>query len=405
MTESTPEGLETRSARRVAETAEPEASGGFFARRRLLVALVAGATAAALAITGGFVMSSSPKTITLDINGGIVEISTRATSVAAALEGEGIRLGLHDAVTPAFDEPLHDGAEIVIRTGRQVLFEVDGEATTEWVAAMDASEALEQLSHLGRDVRLVASRGGGRAEVSLPLSENNGSVAIVADGRTQVVTYLGGSADDVLATAGVVLSVQDLVTVVDVAEAGIGGAGDARVALVVQRVLTAEDVVSEVLPYESIQINDAERFVDLPPVVRQYGVEGSATRRFRILLVDGVETERLLISDETVEPVNHIVAIGTRERPIIPGVSGEPIPDHIWVALAQCESGGRPTVISSNGLWHGLYQFRVDTWQSVGGVGLPSDATPEEQRMRAQMLQARSGWGQWPACARRLGLL
>ena len=40
----------------------------------------------------------------------------------------------------------------------------------------------------------------------------------------------------------------------------------------------------------------------------------------------------------------------------------------------------------------------------MGGSGLPSQASAEEQTMRAQTLQARSGWGQWPACSKKLGL-
>ena len=77
----------------------------------------------------------------------------------------------------------------------------------------------------------------------------------------------------------------------------------------------------------------------------------------------------------------------------------------VWARLAQCESGGNPRAVSANGLYHGLYQFSVQTWQAMGGSGLPSHASPGEQTQRAQALQARSGWGQWPACAKKLGLL
>ncbi|HLS13685.1 MAG TPA: transglycosylase family protein, partial [Beutenbergiaceae bacterium] len=87
-----------------------------------------------------------------------------------------------------------------------------------------------------------------------------------------------------------------------------------------------------------------------------------------------------------------------------PGDSGG-VPDGVWSQLAQCESGGDPTAVSPSGTYHGLYQFSVATWQSVGGSGLPSEASPAEQTQRAQALQARSGWGQWPACAASLGLL
>lgn len=69
-----------------------------------------------------------------------------------------------------------------------------------------------------------------------------------------------------------------------------------------------------------------------------------------------------------------------------------------WEALAECESGGDPTIVSSNGLWYGLYQFTIGTWQSVGGTGLPTEASPEEQLMRAQILYRRSGAGPWPNC-------
>lgn len=76
----------------------------------------------------------------------------------------------------------------------------------------------------------------------------------------------------------------------------------------------------------------------------------------------------------------------------------------VWYQLALCESGGRANAVSPNGKYHGLYQFLPSTWRAMGGSGLPSQASPEEQTMRAKMLQARSGWGQWPACTAKLGL-
>ena len=76
----------------------------------------------------------------------------------------------------------------------------------------------------------------------------------------------------------------------------------------------------------------------------------------------------------------------------------------MWARLAQCESGGNPRAVSASGTYHGLYQFSVATWRSVGGSGLPSQASPAEQTKRAQILQQRAGWGQWPACSAKLGL-
>jgi hypothetical protein len=67
-------------------------------------------------------------------------------------------------------------------------------------------------------------------------------------------------------------------------------------------------------------------------------------------------------------------------------------------AIAACESGGDPTAVSADGTYHGKYQFSVETWAAMGGSGLPSQAPEAEQDMRAAMLYAQSGPGQWPVC-------
>lgn len=76
----------------------------------------------------------------------------------------------------------------------------------------------------------------------------------------------------------------------------------------------------------------------------------------------------------------------------------------VWDKLAQLESGGNWNTNTGNGYYGGL-QFSLPTWRAMGGSGLPSDASKEEQIMRAKILQARSGWGQWPACSKALGLI
>ena len=76
--------------------------------------------------------------------------------------------------------------------------------------------------------------------------------------------------------------------------------------------------------------------------------------------------------------------------------------DDIWAKLRKCEAGGRYDANSGNG-YYGAYQFSAGTWRSLGYPGLPHQAPPEMQNEAARRLQARSGWGQWPACARRIG--
>ena len=74
----------------------------------------------------------------------------------------------------------------------------------------------------------------------------------------------------------------------------------------------------------------------------------------------------------------------------------------VWARLRQCESGGRYATNSGNG-FYGAYQFHPQTWRNLGYPGLPHQAPPEMQDEAARKLQARSGWGQWPVCSRRIG--
>jgi hypothetical protein len=72
--------------------------------------------------------------------------------------------------------------------------------------------------------------------------------------------------------------------------------------------------------------------------------------------------------------------------------------------IALCESSGNPSLDTGNG-FYGAFQFALATWRSLGLEGKPSDYSYEEQKAAAMKLQALRGWGQWPACARKYGLV
>ena len=76
--------------------------------------------------------------------------------------------------------------------------------------------------------------------------------------------------------------------------------------------------------------------------------------------------------------------------------------DALWQRLRNCEAGGNYQRNSGNG-YYGAYQMSAGTWRSLGYGGMPHQAPPEVQDQAARKLQARSGWGQWPACSRRVG--
>ena len=97
-----------------------------------------------------------------------------------------------------------------------------------------------------------------------------------------------------------------------------------------------------------------------------------------------------------------VAAPVVRKAPsVLPAV--DPNSMGVWDRIAQCESGGNWSINTGNGFYGGL-QFTLSSWRAVGGTGYPNQASRDEQIARAQMLQARQGWGAWPVCSIRAGV-
>jgi peptidoglycan hydrolase-like protein with peptidoglycan-binding domain len=92
---------------------------------------------------------------------------------------------------------------------------------------------------------------------------------------------------------------------------------------------------------------------------------------------------------------------GSTGRAPEPSRSGDRAAGLNWPALARCESGGNPGAVNPAG-YYGLYQFSPGTWRSVGGSGLPSNASSAEQTRRAVILFGRTGASSWPSCGHHL---
>ena len=393
----------------------------------------------AAAVTAG-----ANKTVALDVDGNTYEVSTFSSDIEGLLTDEGIELAEHDLVVPEPQESLRHGAEVVVRSAQEVGFQIDGSYETLWTTSLSADEALTHLTAGGRDATLTASRSSdGRVELAMPLTQG-GPVTILVDDEERTVEARGPmDLEGVLRLAEISLNPADRVSL------GVDDAGAAL--LTINRVEAGESTRTETVEHDSVERDTSDLYAGESRVVQE-GQDGERTYTVAEVLVDGeVESTKRVGSELTTEPQDRIVEVGTAPRPApqptssgssggssggsssdsgssssgssssgssdssssssgssssgSSGSSGGSVPDGVWGQLAQCESGGNPSIVSANGLYHGLYQFRVDTWQSVGGSGLPSEASPAEQTERAKILQQRSGWGQWPACARSLGLL
>ncbi|MGB3474345.1 MAG: transglycosylase family protein [Mycobacterium sp.] len=82
-------------------------------------------------------------------------------------------------------------------------------------------------------------------------------------------------------------------------------------------------------------------------------------------------------------------------------LSGSASADPIdWEAIARCESGGNWTADTGDGGYGGL-QISVADWGDNGGVGLPSQASAQQQIAVAKRIMANRGPGAWAGCVSR----
>jgi hypothetical protein len=77
--------------------------------------------------------------------------------------------------------------------------------------------------------------------------------------------------------------------------------------------------------------------------------------------------------------------------------------DEALAKLRSCESGVY-TRNSGNG-YYGAYQYAIGSWGNFGGYARADLAPAEIQDQKVRIDVAAHGWGAWPTCARKMGLM
>ncbi|THA81422.1 DUF348 domain-containing protein [Streptomyces sp. A0592] len=350
----------------------------------LVVAFLAGGTTAFVA---------ADKSVRLTVDGVPRELHTFAGDVEELLAAEGLDVGPHDLVAPAPGERLDDGEEIVVRYGRPLRLTLDGQQRQVWTTARTVDGALRQFGIRAEGAYLSAPRTAPVPRSGLTLSvRTERSVTFMADGRERTIRTNAATVQEALDQAGITLQGQDTTSVPPTAFPRDGQT------VTVLRITGTREVREERIPFETEKVKDGELFAGTE-VVERAGRPGARRVTYSLRTVNGVRQKPRAIADEVVrEPVAQLVRVGT--RPLPSSVSGT---DGLnWAALAQCESGGRPSATDASGTYGGLYQFDVRTWQGLGGSGRPQDATAGEQTYRAKKLYVQRGASPWPHCGRRL---
>jgi uncharacterized protein YabE (DUF348 family) len=339
-----------------------------------IVLVVAGGTAAYGALS---------HTVTLTVDGESHKIRTFGDTVSNVLASKHITLRADDRLSKPKSDRLADGDTITVSYAKPVTLAVDGTVTEHTVYDRTVGDAFDTLgvepksgSYLSAKESSVIPRRGAQLVVS-----SSKSLTVIADHKKKVVTSNAPTVAAVLKKADVSIDSDDEVK--PGKDAFVTPDDQLRVVRI-KKVTKTETVP---VSFKTTVREDPEASVGETNVV-QPGKKGKASEKVTLIYADGKLRERVvLVSRSLAEPRPQIVERGTSTTPS----------DSVWDKIAQCESGGNWSTNTGNGYYGGL-QFSAATWHSVGGTGLPSDHSREEQIKRAKILQARSGWGQW-GCA------
>lgn len=341
------------------------------------------------------------KSVELSVDGETSDIMTFGGTVEDVLAKADVQLAAADLVVPAPGTEVLDGSRIEVVTAKTVDVNVDGTGRTVQTTGATVADLISEL-RVSTKSSLSASLDTSLAKLTGLSISTPKTVLLVADGRSTEIETTAGTVGDLLDEAGIEVGPADRLSAPARADLA-----DGMILKVTRMVTGTQDTVTEAVPFETRSVEDAEMFEGEKQVTAA-GTPGERTLVYDTVVLDGRVVSRSLASEKlSLEPVAETITVGTKKRPAPTPPAGEAPAGGSWAALAQCESGGNWHINTGNGYSGGL-QFSASSWLGAGGgayAPIAAEATPEQQIAVAENLRANGGWGHWPACAAKLGLL
>ncbi len=343
-------------------------------------------------VAGTVAFTSFDKAVTLTVDGQTSSVHAFGSSVGDILSHKGITVGPHDLVSPAASAPVHDGQHLVVRFGRELTINVDGQQRVYWTTALTVDQALAQLGLRDADAALSVSRDAvlGRGGLSMVLTTPK-DVVVTVDGHKIERTTTAATVGVLLQQLGITLGAQDSVSVPLDAPLQPG------LTLAITRIVTKNATITERIKMPVRAAKNASMAKGTVKVIHK-GRVGTQRVTYQFVYQNGKLVSRTKVTVIVVRAaVTQVQQVGTKVSASTagdPGAVGGSAAGLNWAALAKCESGGNPRAVNPSG-YYGLYQFSLSTWHSVGGSGNPIDASSAEQTHRAMILYNKAGAGQW----------
>ncbi len=340
------------------------------------------------------------KTVTLNVDGKVSSVQTFGGTVGQVVEGANLELKSADRITPAADSHVQDGSVINVNLAKAVKVSLDGAERTIKTTSPTVGELVTELGvasaselSVPKDAQLAVS--GSFVSISTPKA-----VSLVADGKAAKTTTTAANVGQLLADAGIKLGASDRVS-----QPGNAPVVNNMVIKVSRVDVSKTAEATEAVPFKTLTTEDAGMLKGEEKVT-QAGAAGSIKKKFKLVLVDGREASRTLVSQSvSTQPVTRKVTVGTKEKPQPEAQAGANtgagapamMNEAMWDKIAQCESTGNWSINNGNGYYGGL-QFDIQTWLGSGGGAYAPNAslaTKAQQIDIANRVYAQRGLQPW----------
>ncbi|MDR6791529.1 uncharacterized protein YabE (DUF348 family) [Pseudarthrobacter oxydans] len=347
------------------------------------------------------------KTITLNVDGKVSSVQTFGGTVGQVVKSANLELYPADRVSPSVDASVQNGTVINVNKAKEVKVSLDGSEKTVNTTAQDVAGLVTELgvasaSSVSAPKDAQLSVAGSYVSISTPKT-----VSLVADGKVDTATTTAATVGKVLEDAGLVLGANDR------SSQPVNAHVVNNMVIKVSRVDTGQTAVAtEDVPFETVTSESGE-LLKGEKEVTQKGAAGKLEKTYKLVLVDGREASRTLVSETVaVQPVPEKVTVGTKPKPVAQAAPAASAPaagantgaaapammnEAMWDKIAQCESTGNWSINSGNGYYGGL-QFDIRTWIGAGGGAYAPNAslaTKAQQIDIANRVYAQRGLQPW----------
>jgi len=271
------------------------------------LAIISASLLVFISVLGYFLYEGTKNTVALTLDGQEKVIKTHADTIQDIFDDLEISLGKEDYLSVAADTKVNDDLKVEWKPAKQVQLVDDESKKTYWTASDTIEEFLEEQEIVLKEHDKLTPDLNTEIEDDLEIDIQRAfPVKVVVGGKEQEEWSTSTTVADFLSQQGIELEGLDRV------EPALTETVSSNTLIKVIRVEKVTDVVEEPIKFATVTKNDQGLEKGKQKVVTN-GQEGLMEKKYEVILEDGKEVSRELVSETKVkDKQDKVVAMGTK---------------------------------------------------------------------------------------------